>query len=50
MESIQGQKTKLRRDISTRLDALEDLFTEELSRKLSERRLKLYYKDFIIWA
>jgi len=55
MESFEGQKNKIRRDIGTRLDALEDLLTEELSRKLSQRRPKVYYKAsidmrLIVWA
>lgn len=45
MESLEGQKIKIRSDISVRLDALEDLLTEELTWKLSQRMPNLYHKD-----
>lgn len=38
MESFEVRKTKIRQDLNTRLNDLEDLLTEELTRKLSERR------------
>lgn len=40
MEAFEGRRADIRRDISSRLDALEGLLTEELAKKLSERKWK----------
>jgi hypothetical protein len=48
MESFQDQRNEIRSDIYKRLDALEDLLTEDLTRKLAQRRPKLCYTECVI--
>ena len=40
METFEDRKTQVRSEVNTRLDALEDLFTHELTQKLLECGLR----------
>jgi hypothetical protein len=43
MDTLEGQKSRIRDAVGSGLDNLERLLTEQLAQKLSERRFYLLY-------